>query len=187
MTSSTDPSRAARSAPRGTSKVCPASRSVFLALTMRCAIVASPTRKARAISSVVSPPISRSVSAARASRDSAGWQATKIRLRSSSPTSSSIAASMSSVPASPSSSPRPISACLSARIRSRRNPSIARRFAAAISQAPGLRGTPLRGHSASAEASASCARSSAVPTSRTMRARPPISLARSMRNTASIA
>jgi hypothetical protein len=37
-------------------------------------MVASPVRKARAISSVVSPPIRRRVSAARASADSAGWQ-----------------------------------------------------------------------------------------------------------------
>ncbi len=49
-----------------------------LARTMRCATVGSGTRKARAISSVVRPPISLSVSATRASGDSSGWQAVKI-------------------------------------------------------------------------------------------------------------
>ena len=52
--------------------------------------------------------------------------------------------------------------------------------------APGLRGTPVRGHSASATTSASCASSSARSTSRTIRARPATSLARSIRNTVSI-
>ena len=42
---------------------------------MRCATVGSGTRNARAISSVVSPPSSRSVSATRASVDSTGWHA----------------------------------------------------------------------------------------------------------------
>ena len=50
----------------------------------------------------------------------------------------------------------------------RRSWSIARCLAAAISQAPGLRGTPARGHCSSAATSASCASSSATPTSRTM-------------------
>ena len=56
MTSSTEGSRAARSAPRGTSKVSPAFAIAFFARTMRWAIVASLDRKARAISSVVRPP-----------------------------------------------------------------------------------------------------------------------------------
>ena len=56
--------------------------------------------------------------------------------------------------------------------------SIARCFAVAISQAPGLSGTPDRGHCSSAATSASCASSSASPTSRTIRARPAISLRR---------
>jgi hypothetical protein len=55
---------------------------------MRCAIVGSGTRKARAISAVVRPPSSRSVSATRASVDSTGWQAVKIRRSRSSPMSS---------------------------------------------------------------------------------------------------
>ena len=59
MTSSTDDSRAASSAPRGTSNGTRASASVRLARTMRCATVGSGTRKARAISSVVRPPSRR--------------------------------------------------------------------------------------------------------------------------------
>src|SRR6187402_2166336 len=65
--------------------------------------------------------------------------------------------------------------------------SIARFFAVAISQAPGLSGTPVSGHLSIAASSASCARSSARPTSRTIRARPAIRRADSIRQTASIA
>ena len=45
-----------------------------LARLMRCAIVASGTRNARAISAVVSPPTARSVSAICEAGESAGWQ-----------------------------------------------------------------------------------------------------------------
>jgi hypothetical protein len=45
-----------------------------LARTSRFAIVASDTRQARAISAVLRPASVRSVSATRASSDSAGWQ-----------------------------------------------------------------------------------------------------------------
>src|SRR5918996_4156983 len=69
----------------------------------------------------------------------------------------------------------------------RRKKSIARCFAVAMSQAPGLRGTPDSGHCSSAATSASWARSSATPTSRTMRARPAMSLGDSILQTASIA
>ena len=64
---------------------------------------------------------------------------------------------------------------------------MARCLAVAISQAPGLRGMPVAGHCSSAATSASCARSSARPTSRTMRVSPAISRADSMRQTASMA
>src|SRR5215218_9962859 len=64
--------------------------------------------------------------------------------------------------------------------------SIDRCFAVAISHAPGLSGTPCCGQRSSAASSASCARSSASPTSRTIRARPAISFADSIRQTASI-
>ena len=188
MTSSTEGSRAARSAPRGTSKVNPAFAIAFFARTIRCAIVASLDRKARAISSVVRPPTTLRVSAARASGDSMGWQAVKMRPSSSSPRSSSMAASIASAaPSRVSSSVRAISSCLRSRILSRRKASTARRLATAISQAPGLAGTPVLGHSDRATTSASCASSSARSTFRTMRARPAMSLARSMRKVASIA
>src|SRR5207244_4443737 len=62
-----------------------------------------------------------------------------------------------------------------------------RRFAAAISQAPGLCGMPDSGHCSSAATRASWARSSATATSRTMRVSPAISRADSIRQTASIA
>ena len=58
----------------------PAARIFRFARTSRCAIVASGTRNARAISSVVSPPSVRSVSATCASSASAGWQHVNIRL-----------------------------------------------------------------------------------------------------------
>jgi len=64
--------------------------------------------------------------------------------------------------------------------------SIAWFFAVAMSQAPGLSGTPDSGHFSSAERSASCAKSSARPTSRTILTRPAINLADSMRQTASM-
>src|SRR4051812_21604697 len=55
-----------------------------------------------------------------------------------------------------------------------------------MSQAPGLLGTPDSGHRSNAATSASCARSSARPTSLTMRVSPAINFADSMRQTASI-
>src|SRR5438128_4419808 len=55
-----------------------------------------------------------------------------------------------------------------------------------MSQAPGLSGTPDAGHCSSAATRASCARSSAKPTSRTMRVRPAISLGDSILQTASM-
>src|SRR2546425_9042854 len=56
-----------------------------------------------------------------------------------------------------------------------------------MSQAPGLSGTPARGQVSSAARRASCASSSARPTSRTIRARPAMTLADSILQTASIA
>src|SRR5258705_2231201 len=64
---------------------------------------------------------------------------------------------------------------------------MARCFAVAMSQAPGLSGTPDSGHRSSAATRASCASSSARPTSRTIRARPAMSRADSILQTASIA
>ena len=125
-------------------------------------MVGSGARKARAISSVVRPPISRSVSATRASVDSTGWQAVNIRRSRSSPMSSSSASSMCSSAVSCSASrSRPISACLRSASLCRRSRSIARRLAVVISHAPGLSGMPDAGHCSSAATSASCASSSA--------------------------
>src|SRR5438309_5062179 len=56
-----------------------------------------------------------------------------------------------------------------------------------MSQAPGLSGTPDSGHCSSAATRASCANSSARPTSRTIRARPAMILADSILQTASMA
>src|SRR5688500_10129444 len=64
---------------------------------------------------------------------------------------------------------------------------MARCLAAAINQAPALFGMPDAGHCSSAATSASCARSSAGPTSRTMRARLAMIFVASMRQTATIA
>jgi hypothetical protein len=69
----------------------------------------------------------------------------------------------------------------------RRNMSIARCFAAAMSQAPGLSGMPDSGHCWRAATRASCASSSARPTSRTIRVRPAMILADSILQTASMA
>src|ERR1700682_6557104 len=64
---------------------------------------------------------------------------------------------------------------------------MARCLAVAISHAPGLSGTPDSGHCSRAATKASCARSSAMPTSPTMRARPAMSRGDSILQTASIA
>src|SRR5690242_20007431 len=64
---------------------------------------------------------------------------------------------------------------------------MARRLAVCISHAPGLAGMPPCGHCCRATTSASLANSSASPTSRVILVRPAISLAASMRQTASTA
>src|SRR5437867_3634055 len=64
---------------------------------------------------------------------------------------------------------------------------MARCFAVAISQAPGPSGTPWTGHCSIAITRASCASSSAAPTSPVIRARPAMRRGDSIRQTASIA
>ena len=71
----------------------PAARTLPFARLSRCAIVGSGTRNARAISSVVSPPTSRRVSATCDSSESAGWQQAKISERRSSGSGSSMSGS----------------------------------------------------------------------------------------------
>ncbi len=81
---------------------------------------------------------------------------------------------------------RPSSSWWRSRTLPRRRTSMARRFAVAISQAPGLSGMPTSGQRSSAATSASWASSSARPTSRTIRARPAMSRGDSMRQRASM-
>src|SRR5271156_3302302 len=155
---------------------------------MRCATVGSGTRNARAISSVVKPPSRRSVSATRPSAGSTGWQAVNTNRKRSSPMSSSIALSRFATANSCCAwSSRPSSPCLRSSSLLRRNRSRARCLAVAINHAPGLSGMPAAGHCSSAATSASCASSSARPTSRTMRASPAIIRADSILQTASMA
>ena len=114
--------------------------------------------------------------------------AVKTRRSRSSPTSSSIAASRSGTADSCcASSSWPSCSCLRSSSLCRRRRSIARCLAVAMSHAPGLSGTPVSGHFSSATTSASCARSSACPTSPMMRASPAISFADSILHTASMA
>src|SRR3990172_2747362 len=188
IASRTEERRAVSSAPRGTSNGTRASARVRLARTIRWATVASGTRNARAISGVVNPPSRRSVRATRASGERTGWQAVKMRLKRSSPTVSSIAASLSCTAITCSvSSSRPSSSCLRSSTVFRRSRSIARCFAVAVSQAPGLSGRPDTGQRSSAMTNASWASSSASPTSRTIRASPAMILADSILQTASMA
>ena len=189
MTSSTEDSRAASSAPRGTSNGTCASASVRFARTMRCAMVGSGTRKARAISSVVSPP-----SKPQRERDArlrrqhgmTGDEDQPQQIVADLVVDRGVDVERRRLPASSRARGRSPRACARASGaggagRSRdasRSPSATR---------PGLSGTPVSGHCSSAATSASCARSSARPTSRRMRARPAMSRADSIRQTASIA
>ena len=135
--------------------MAPDSRMRCLALLMRCAIVASGTRKARAISTVVRPPTALSVNAIRASDVRDGWQqsSSSVRLSSASgaPTTSSADGETR-----PSAGVRDASAS-SRRVRapSLRSPSMRRRDATRISHARGSSGTPSRGHCTTAARSAS--------------------------------
>ena len=117
----------------------------FLARVTRAAIVGSETRKAWAISAVVSPQTSRRVSATWASRARAGWQQVKTRRsRSSGITSSSPGAGAGGDEPATGGTGSTSSGSLPRRVCSRRSASMARRRAAVVSQAPGLRGTPCR-------------------------------------------
>src|SRR5688500_1372764 len=112
----------------------------------------------------------------------------KTRRRRSSPMSSSSAASRSGTADSCFAvSSWPSCWCLRSSSWLRRSASIARCFAVAMSQAPGFAGTPCSGHFSRAATRASCARSSARPTSRTIRVSPAINFADSIRQTASMA
>ena len=116
-----------------------------LARLIRCAIVASGTRNARAISAVVSPPTARRVSAIAEEDESVGWQHMKRR---SSVSSRSAAWSSSAARASCSSGGTMLTTSASRwrRAASARTWSVTRREATWISQARGLSGTPSVGH-----------------------------------------
>ena len=115
-----------------------------MARVTRAAMVGSATRNACAISTVVSPHTSRKVSATWASLASAGWQQVKMsRSLSSGITSSSSARpAPGGADAATGGSGSMSSGSFARSTRSRRFASIARRRAAVVSQAPGLRGTP---------------------------------------------
>ena len=135
-----------------------------LALVRRLAIVASGTRNALAISTVLRPARLRSVKATRASNGSAGWQQVKIN-RSRSSSISSVSSNRSGI--APSSTPGRVSGSWPAASSSsapralRRKRSIARFPATVVSHAPGRCGMPSTGHRRSASVNASCVHSSA--------------------------
>ena len=127
-------------------------RILRLARTRRLAIVGSETRKARAISEVVSPASVLSVRATLASSASAGWQQVKIRRSRSSVTPLSWGVSS---PGSSGFVDIATSCSLSLPVDLRLSLSIARLRAVVVSQAPGRRGTPSRDQVSSARAKAS--------------------------------
>src|SRR5262245_2437030 len=118
---------------------------------MRCATVASGTRKALAISAVDSPPTARSVSASCDGGDSDGWQ---HRNSSASVSSRSGSASGSRGRRTASASSRRL------RALSLLNVSTSRRLATVSSHERGLSGRPSTGHRRDAASSASCTASS---------------------------
>ncbi len=110
---------------------------------MRCAIVASGTRNARAISAVVRPPTARSVSATCDAGESAGWQQRNSSVERVVLLDRRLVAGAGATPAR-----RTWAAAVSSRRRracSLRSSSVSRRDATVISQPRGFSGTPSRG------------------------------------------
>src|SRR4051794_15328401 len=162
------------------------SRRVRFARTMRWATAGSGSSSARAISAVDSPPRQRRVSATRLAGESTGWQAVKTSRNRSSPTWSSRTSSASpSAACSRTSRSRAKADIFASWVTRRRAASTARFLAVVISQPAGFGGTPVRGQVSSAATRASCACSSAHPTSPVSLARPAIRRADSIRHTAS--
>ena len=125
-----------------------------LARVIRRVIVSTDTKNARAISSVVSPPTARSVSAICDAGASDGWQHMKSSGNVSSP----------SIVGSPLPDATTDAATASSRRRracSARSRSVRRREATVINQAFGLSGYPFAGQAVAAARSASCVASSA--------------------------
>ena len=124
-------------------------------------MVASGTRKARAISAVVSPPSVRNVRAMRASGASVGWQQVKIRRNWSSAMALSGMGSDLDVGSASRRARASAARCLPGRLTSRRSRSLALLRAAVMIQAAGLSGVPVRGQRSRAATNASCTASSA--------------------------
>ena len=147
---------------------------------MRCAIVASGTRNAAAISAVVRPPTARSVSAICDGVESAGWQHRKSRASESSAASPPAGATRSATGVrAASTSSRRRRAC------SLRISSVSRRVATVTSQARGCSGTPSAGHCAAAAISASCTASSQASSPPWRRSRLPSTCGACSRSSAS--
>ena len=139
-----------------------ASRILPFARTMRLAIVGAAVRKERAISSVVRPHTSRSVSAIWASGGRAGWQQVKIsRSRSSSMLSASHSAGHCAGSLVTPSNWCSSSVIVASNLARLRRESMALNRPAETSQARGFAGTPCCGHCSTAATKASCIASSA--------------------------
>ena len=115
-------------------------------------MVASGTRKARAISAVVRPPTARSVSASCDAGDSAGWQQRNSSVKVSSPDGPASTSGTGVIATSASSRRR--------RASSLRSASVRRRDATVSNHALGLAGQPSTGHWRAAASNASCTASS---------------------------
>ena len=152
MTARTDSSRSGSSSSDGITNGMSASRILDFPRTMRCAIVPGAVRNAPAISSVVSPHTSRSVSGTCTLRSIAGWQQAKMSRR----RSSSISCDARAALASAISASRPASSgCRVAKWPRRRRASIALKRPVDTSHARGLSGTPSRVQRSTATANAS--------------------------------
>src|SRR6266702_6783858 len=180
MTASTARCRSGSSASAGTRYGMRAARILPLARTSRWAMVGSGTRNACAISAVLSPPSSRSVSATWAPCARAGWQQVKISRSLSSLTAAASAGSSCACS-------NWAWACLSSRDASRRSRSIARFLAVVMIQPAGLGGIPADGHRAVATVNASWTDSSAMSISPNTRTRTATARPYSSRKTRSIA
>ena len=156
----------------------PASRILRFARTSRCAIVASGTRNARAISGGGEP-------GERAQRERDLGLDRQRRVAAGEDQAQPVVGDAAVVDhrwwlvghdgrRPPAPSPR--------RVCARRSRSSARLRAVVVSQAPGLRGTPSRGHRSSARANASCAHSSARSQSPVVRMRVATTRPHSSRN-----
>ena len=162
--------RARRARAPGTE--CRPAGSWLLARTSRWPIVAGATRKAEAIVAASKPSTVCRISGARMPASIAGCAQANISASRSSGISVSLTAAASSSSATSCSCP---AGAFAGAPPARRRRSILRR-ATVSSHASGLRGTPLRGQSASAAANASASASSAAATSRVRAARKATSL-----------